>query len=396
MTDSEYIELFFSKTYEKTQDKRIRDDRDYTIPYEQLANYVTKVISISYNEFIEYIRNNQSSTNIESSDITQSSSFSACEIEMCNALLWADNRGLNFLEVGKLFPQYVSHPNDTAYRKYGENQIRTSSHLGLVYEYYKYWYLSCIGYIYPSLKEDDRRKLLARTILRMPLYQDLVLRLIRGNVFLADYMRTMAPSTQGRRAGSVMKLLDICLNECRAEGIKYHDLYYPVYVAKTKTIRISQSQGTALKILDAYQEGCLPLYSLRAACGCFENGGISEAEGWLDVTGQGFSPDPERYFVIHAKGKSMLPIIKDGDFCVFEWCEGEPENGDVTLTQCLDIDEDYGERYTIKRYYCEKVAGEDGLQNSRIKLCPINQDYDVIVLQPEKNYRTIGIFKCVL
>lgn len=396
MTDSEYIELFFSKTYEKTQDKRIRDDRDYTIPYEQLANYVTKVISISYNEFIEYIRNNQSSTNIESSDITQSSSFSACEIEMCNALLWADNRGLNFLEVGKLFPQYVSHPNDTAYRKYGENQIRTSSHLGLVYEYYKYWYLSCIGYIYPSLKEDDRRKLLARTLLRMPLYQDLVLRLIRGNVFLADYMRTMAPSTQGRRAGSVMKLLDICLNECRAEGIKYHDLYYPVYVAKTKTIRISQSQGTALKILDAYQEGCLPLYSLRAACGCFENGGISEAEGWLDVTGQGFSPDPERYFVIHAKGKSMLPSIKDGDLCVFEWCKGEPENGDVTLTQCLDIDEDYGERYTIKRYYCEKVACEDGSQKSRIRLSPINPDYDMIVLQPEKAYRTIGIFKCVL
>ena len=396
MTDSEYIELFFSKTYEKTQDKRIRDDRDYTIPYEQLANYVTKVISISYNEFIEYIRNNQSSTNIESSDITQSSSFSACEIEMCNALLWADNRGLNFLEVGKLFPQYVSHPNDTAYRKYGENQIRTSSHLGLVYEYYKYWYLSCIGYIYPSLKEDDRRKLLARTILRMPLYQDLVLRLIRGNVFLADYMRTMAPSTQGRRAGSVMKLLDICLNECRAEGIKYHDLYYPVYVAKTKTIRISQSQGTALKILDAYQEGCLPLYSLRAACGCFENGGISEAEGWLDVTGQGFSPDPERYFVIHAKGKSMLPSIKDGDLCVFEWCKGEPENGDVTLTQCLDIDEDYGERYTIKRYYCEKVACEDGSQKSRIRLSPINPDYDMIVLQSEKAYRTIGIFKCVL
>lgn len=396
MTDSEYIELFFSKTYEKTQDKRIRDDRDYTIPYEQLANYVTKVISISYNEFIEYIRNNQSSTNIESSDITQSSSFSACEIEMCNALLWADNRGLNFLEVGKLFPQYVSHPNDTAYRKYGENQIRTSSHLGLVYEYYKYWYLSCIGYIYPSLKEDDRRKLLARTILRMPLYQDLVLRLIRGNVFLADYMRTMAPSTQGRRAGSIMRLLDICLNECRSEGIKYHDLYYPVYVAKTKTIRISQSQGTALKILDAYQEGCLPLYSLRAACGCFENGGISEAEGWLDVTGQGFSPDPERYFVIHAKGKSMLPSIKDGDLCVFEWCKGEPENGDVTLTQCLDIDEDYGERYTIKRYYCEKVACEDGSQNSRIRLSPINPDYDMIVLQPEKAYRTIGIFKCVL
>ena len=396
MTDSEYIVLFFSKSYEKTLDKLIRDDRDYVIPFEQLRNYVMKVISISYSDFIEYIRNNQSSNIIESSDITQSSSFSACEIEMCNALLWADNRGFNFLEIGKLFPQYVSHPNDTAYRKYGENQIRTSSHLGLVYEYYKYWYLSCLGYIYPSLMEDERMKLLARTVLRMPLYQDLVLRLLRADVSLTDYMKTMAPSTQGRRAGSIMRLLDICLNECRSEGIRYHNLYYPVYVAKTKAIRIVQSAGTALKVLDTYQVGCVPIYSLRAACGYFENGGIPEAEGWMDATGRGFSPDPKRHFIIHAKGKSMLPLIKDGDLCVFEWCVGEPENGDITLTQCLDIDEDYGERYTIKRYYSEKGACEDGSQNSRIELRPLNPDYDVIELIPDKAYRTIGVFKCVL
>ena len=396
MTDSEYIVLFFSKSYEKALDKLIRDDRDYVIPFEQLKNYVMKVISISYSDFIDYIRNNPSSINIESCDITQSSSFSACEIEMCNALLWADNRGFNFIEIGKLFPQYVSHPNDSAYRKYGENQIRTSSHLGLVYEYYKYWYLSCLGYIYPTLKDDERMKLLARTLLRMPLYQSAVLNLLRGDLYLTDYMKTMALSTQGRRSGSIMRLLDICLNECRSEGIRYHDLYYPVYVAKTKSIRIAQSPGTALKVLDTYQVGCVPLYSLRAACGYFDNGGIPEAEGWLDATGRGFSPDVNRHFVIHAKGNSMLPLIKDGDFCVFEWCDGEPDNGEITLTQCLDIDEDYGERYTIKRYNREKGAGVDGTQNSRIVLSHLNPDYDIIELTPDNAYKTVGVFKCVL
>lgn len=244
MIDLEYIVLFFSKSYENTLDKLIRDDKDYVIPFEQLKNYTIKVISISYGEFINYIRNNQSYVNIGTSDLTQCSSFSACEIEMCNALLWADNRGLDFLEIGKLFPQYVSHANDSAYRKYGENQIRTSSHLGLAYEYYKYWYLSCLGYIYPSLKEDERRKLLARTILRMPLYQDVLLRLLKSEVYLVEYMKAMAPSTQGRRSGSIMKLLDICLSECRVEGISYHSLYYPVYVAKTKTIKMRQFLGT--------------------------------------------------------------------------------------------------------------------------------------------------------
>ena len=92
----------------------------------------------------------------------------------------------------------------------------------------------------------------------------------------------------------------------------------------------------------------------------------------------------------------MLPLIKDGDLCVFEWCEGEPDNGDITLTQCLDIDEDYGESYTIKRYYSEKGTGEDGSRNSRIVLRPLNPDYDEIVLNPDKAYRTIGVFKFVL
>ena len=142
--------------------------------------------------------------------------------------------------------------------------------------------------------------------------------------------------------------------------------------------------------------GCVPLYSLSAACGYFENGGIPEAEGWLDATGRGVSPDPKRQFIIHAKGNSMLPLIKDGDLCMFEWCNWEPHNGDITLTQCLDIDEDYGERYTIKRYYSEKSAGEDGAQNNRILLRPLNPDFDVIELMPDKAYRTVGVFICVL
>jgi SOS-response transcriptional repressor LexA len=153
------------------------------------------------------------------------------------------------------------------------------------------------------------------------------------------------------------------------------------------------SPGTALKVLDTFQIGCIPLYSLRAACGYFENGGYPETEGWLDATGKGFTPDPKRHFVIHAKGSSMVPKIKDGDLCVFEWCEGGPMNGDITLTQCIDVDQDYGERYTIKRYYCEMAAGG---YNNWIELRPLNSDYDIIVLQPDKDYRTIGIFKCVL
>ena len=36
------------------------------------------------------------------------------------------------------------------------------------------------------------------------------------------------------------------------------------------------------------------------------------------------------------------------------------------------------------------------IQNSRIVLSPLNPDYAVIELKPDKAYRTVGVFKCVL
>ncbi len=391
ISDREYIVRFMTRSFEKSVDYYMLSDKNYVVPKQKVKDYINKVLAIPYYEFIEYIKENKGV--IEDDQLTQSSNFAACSSEMCHVIESQGNLGMRFVDIGQQFPQYIKQKNETAYRKYGENQVKTAAQLGLAFEYYDYWYLTCVGYVYNELDLQQQEALLARTVLRIPLYQDLLLRLFKGDVFLTDYMQQLAPSTKGRRAGSIMRLLGLCLNECKREGLRYHDLYYPVYVSKTKTIRMALSPGTALKVLDTFQIGCIPLYSLRVACGYFENGGNPEAEGWLDATDKGFTPDPKRYFVVHAKGRSMLPKIKDGDLCVFEWCEGEPMNGDITLTQCIDVDLDYGERYTIKRYYCEKAAGA---YNNKIELRPLNSDYNTIVLQPDKDYRTIGIFKCVL
>lgn len=225
MLADEYIELFFSQSYEKEVDKLIRDDKDFVIPYERLFNYVETITAIPYQKYINYIIHHPLNENVETKDITQSSSFSACEIEMCNALLFVDNPGLNYLEIGKLFPEYVSRPNDIAFRKYGENQIKTSAHLGLAYEYYKYWYLSCLGYIYPRLTEKIRNKLLARTILRTPLYNRMMVDLCFKNIETTKYMGKLSHATQLRREGSVYRLLKICLNECYQEDVKLKKLF---------------------------------------------------------------------------------------------------------------------------------------------------------------------------
>lgn len=153
---------------------------------------------------------------------------------------------------------------------------------------------------------------------------------------------------------------------------------------------------TPLHIHDTYLPGRIPLYTLRAACGYFDDGQLPEEEGWIDATGQGFTPDKDRYFAVHAKGDSMLPKIHDGDICVFEWYHAGSRNGEIVLTQSSEYDDAYGGRYTIKRYHSEKIVTDEGWQHAKVELQPLNPDFEPIELDEFGDYRTIGIFKGVL
>ncbi len=155
-------------------------------------------------------------------------------------------------------------------------------------------------------------------------------------------------------------------------------------------------EKSKIVVLSNYCEGCVPLYTLRAACGYFEDGETPEEEGWIDVSGNGIKPDAKKYFAVHAKGDSMLPTIHNGDICVFEWYRAGSRDGEVVLTQCRDDDSDYGGKYTIKKYHSTKRQTEDGWEHSKIELIPLNKDYTTIELDAELEYRTIGILKCVL
>ena len=151
-----------------------------------------------------------------------------------------------------------------------------------------------------------------------------------------------------------------------------------------------------IQIHTNFHEGYVPLYSLRVACGYFAGEEAPEAEGWVDATGNGFAPDPKRHFAVHAKGNSMLPKIHDGDICVFEWYKAGSRNGQIVLTQTNAIDAEYGAEYTIKQYRSEKTQTEEGWEHTKVELIPLNKEYNVIELDGEEQYRTIGILKCVL
>ena len=148
----------------------------------------------------------------------------------------------------------------------------------------------------------------------------------------------------------------------------------------------------------------LPVYSVRAACGSFEDSQTipeEEAEGWVDITEAKIKAN-KNMFVVHAIGNSMVPRINDGDLCVFELYGAETggsREGEIVLTQRIDKDDDYGCSYTIKKYYSEKVQNKDGTwHHTKIQLQSLNPDYKAIDVPPEEApaLRTIGILRTVL
>ena len=224
MDKSEFIELFYNRTYEKFVNKQILDDKNFIVPRQQLKNYVHELVNIPYIDFINYIKQNQIEGEIKASDVTRFTSFSACEIEMCNALIWANNPGCQYIDIGRFFPDDTIERSDGAYRRYGESHIKAATQLGLAFEYYGYWYLSCIGYIYPDLDREVRKQLLARTIIRNRLYQQLLIDILDHDVNPKGYIIRHSGYHFKRCLTSTYFFLEICLNICRKENVKIHHL----------------------------------------------------------------------------------------------------------------------------------------------------------------------------
>lgn len=224
MDSGELIELFYNRTYEKFVNKQILDDKNYIVPRQQLTNYVHELVNIPFIDYIDYIRHNEFDRRLAPSDITQFSSFSSCEMEICKALLWANNPGCKYVDIGRLFPNKLISRSESAYWRYGEIHIKSSTQLGLTFEYYNYWYLSCLGYIYPELEKNLRTQLLARTITRNRLYQQLLIDILDHDVNPEEYINIFPNYNFKRCLRSVYYFLNICLEICKKEGIKVHNL----------------------------------------------------------------------------------------------------------------------------------------------------------------------------
>lgn len=216
----------------------------------------------------------------------------------------------------------------------------------------------------------------------------------------ADELNIMLPTIDGEHPDfSIMEQLIAAVQKIVISDVaKYtaRSLEATQQVIESQEGPTSEPTITPLHIHDTYQPGRIPLYTLRAACGRFEDNELPVTDGWVDASGHGFTPDKDRYFAVHAKGDSMLPLIHDGDICVFEWYTGGSRKGEIVLMQIRDFDPEYDGRYTIKRYDSEKIVTEDYWEHKSITLSPRNPAFEPIVVREDESVRTIGIFKCVL
>ena len=124
----------------------------------------------------------------------------------------------------------------------------------------------------------------------------------------------------------------------------------------------------------------LPLYSLRAAAGYFGAGTAVEPESWIDASSVG-RLDGEM-FVARVVGRSMEPLISDGELCVFRAKPSGSRLGKIVLVQYRgQFDPETGGAYTVKRYRSKKSVQPDGTwQHEEVTLEPLNSEFKPIVL----------------
>jgi SOS-response transcriptional repressor LexA len=92
-------------------------------------------------------------------------------------------------------------------------------------------------------------------------------------------------------------------------------------------------------------------------------------------------------------GRSMEPKIPDGSLCVFRRGVAGSRQGRLLLIQRFGADRTA--EFTIKRYTSEKRAVEDGWEHARIRLEPLNPEFEPWDLAPDK-FTVVGEFVRVL
>ena len=144
----------------------------------------------------------------------------------------------------------------------------------------------------------------------------------------------------------------------------------------------------------------VPVFDLKIAASHFSE--HQPIESWEWVVLPEYIKPSQGMFLARVVGESMNKRIPNGSWCLFRQLLAGTRNGKIVLAQHRDIyDEDTGGKYTIKRYFSEKVMSKDGeWQHEKIILRPETTvlGYDDIVITGNdlEEFKIIAEFVMVL
>jgi len=94
-------------------------------------------------------------------------------------------------------------------------------------------------------------------------------------------------------------------------------------------------------------------------------------------------------FVGRVVGRSMEPTIPDGSLCVFRHGAEGSRQGRLLLIQRPGVERTA--EFTVKRYTSVKRADGDSWEHERIRLEPLNPEFEPWDLRPDE-FRVVGEF----
>lgn len=199
---------FYSGKYEKRINKNSLY-YSYNFPEQEVRAYVEEIIAEPIDRYIAYIKALKEREQITSKDVFQFSNLSDATIVICEKIKAHNNPGVRYIDVGKILLDDGKIRKDGAYTKYGENHVKTAEAMGLFFELSRTYFLSCLGYVYCDLSNDDRQKLLTRLLLRNRLIVRMMQASENGNVNVREFLYMLSDSTYLRRKSNVKEVLNI-------------------------------------------------------------------------------------------------------------------------------------------------------------------------------------------
>ena len=207
MSYKDIVKLFFDGTFEKEINEKMMFYK-YEFETEKVKKYIDSIININMDEYIDYILNNYDVKFISSDDVLQFSNINDCTCNICNAIRKNGDKGFKILDIGMMLEDDGIKRSDLAYRKYGENHSKTACNLGLLQENSHVFFLSCLGYMYNLLSDNEQEELLCRLILRNKLVKKLLYKANKSDCVKYDEeVSFLKKSTIVRRKSNVKMLL---------------------------------------------------------------------------------------------------------------------------------------------------------------------------------------------